>query len=198
VIAQGLVDFALEEVVWRTVRYQADMPEESPFVERALGFVIALDDPLLLIDQASGERTQLAPREAIFVRAGAVQQRTSQSAALVSYLAIELTPAATAHDAPNGEVRHISAPFLPAPGGHALVLARHLLPPGRILSVPDSGERNLLVVIEGVVVSRPPGGEAVETLVAGESTVFRGAWEIEMQQGTGDGAIIVIASIGAI
>ena len=198
VIAQGLVDFALEEVVWRTVRYQADTTDEPTFVERPLGFVVALDDPLLLVDQASGERTQLAPREAAIVRAGVAQQRTSQTAALVPYLAIELAPAVTAQEAPNGEVLHVSEPFLPSPGGHTLVLARHVLPPGRILSVPDSGERNLLVVIEGAVVSQPPGGQAPETLLAGESTVFRGAWEIALAETSGNDATIVIASIGAI
>ena len=201
VIAQGTVELALEEVVWQVNRYEADTPTEAPFAERALGFVLALDGELALVDQASGEATLLDPGDAAFVRPGAMQQWTSQSEAPVHYLAIALVAAATAHDAPNGEVLHVSAPFAPSPGLHGLVLNHHRLPLGRVLSVPDTGERNLLFVLDGAVISQSAGGLAPATLVTGEGTVFRGAWEISLaeddQGDTADpeGATIVIASI---
>jgi hypothetical protein len=203
VIAQGLVDVGFEEVVWRTVRYSVDALDEPIAVARPIGFVVALDGPLLLVDQGSAERTLLNPGDGAFVRGGVEQLRTSSSNARVQYLSIEMVAASTAHHDGNGEVLHVSEPFVPSPGRHALVLARHALPPDRVLTVPDTGERNLLVVIEGAVTARDPDGRTAATLAASESTVFRGTWEIARADAestaseSAQDATIVIASLGA-
>jgi hypothetical protein len=204
VLAQGFVEFAMDEVVWRAVRYEADTPTEARFDERPLGFVLATDGAVVLVDQASSESTQLAPGQAAFVRDGTMQQRVSQSPGLVQYLVIELVSAASADDAPNGVVLYVSEPFVPSPGRHGLVLARHLLSPGRVRTLPDTGERNLLFVLEGVAVSQSSGGLGAATLAADEGTVFRGTWEAsmpEMEQPEASGiagSTIVVASIGAV
>jgi hypothetical protein len=201
VIAQGFVEFATDEFAWRAVRYAADTPSQATAEPRPLGFVLALDETLLLVDQASGEQTLLAPSQAAFVRADSMQQRVSKSEDLVHYLAIELVPSARADDVPNGTVLHVSEPFVPTLGRHGLVLARHLLPPGRVLTVPDSGQRNLLLVIQGSVISRSAAGLAPATLAAEEATAFRGTWEVTMAEDVEadsiEGATIVIASIGS-
>ncbi len=203
VIAQGVVDIATDEVVWRTVRYEADPSVESPIVERPLGFVVALEDSLVLVDPLNGERTPLARGEAAFVPANAGQQRTSPFDVSVHYLAIELVAAASADEIVNGAVLHVSEPFAPAASRRALVLSRHELPAGRVLVVPDTSERNLLTVIEGAVMARASGASGGASLIAGESIAFRGAWEVaaaEVETAKGSSQnppIILIASMGA-
>ena len=157
-IAQGLVEFDMDEVVWRIVRYDTDRPEGAPFHERPLGFVLALDGALVLLEEPSGERTHLGPGEAAFVRGAAMQQRTSYPDESVHYLGIELVAFAEADDAANGDVLYVSEPFVPSPGRHGVVLTRYMLPPGRVLTVPDTGERNLLVVIAGTIILQAPDG----------------------------------------
>lgn len=203
VIARGVVAIGTDDVVWRTVRYQADKSARSPVAERALGFIVALEDPLLLVDPASGERTPLAPGQAAFIPANAGQQRTSPFETSVHYLAIELVPAASADEVVNGDVLDVSEPFVPARDRRAMVLARHELPATRALAVPDTGEHNVLTVIQGAVLVRSSDGSRGLSLVANESVAFRGARDVvaanpEGIEGSGqNSAIILIASMGA-
>src|SRR5215212_7400947 len=90
VIAQGVVPLPEGDAVWRTVRTRAPLPQDAPFEERPLGFVLASSGPLLLVDQESGTQVQLGTGEAAMVPAGTVQQRSSLGAQPVSYLSIEL------------------------------------------------------------------------------------------------------------
>jgi len=86
VIAQGVVPLPEGDAVWRTVRTRAPLPQDSPFEERPLGFVLASSGPLLLVDQGSGEQVRLGTGEAAIVADGTVQQRSSLGAQPVSYL----------------------------------------------------------------------------------------------------------------
>jgi hypothetical protein len=200
VIAQGPVEFETDAVVWRVVRYRAGAPEESDFVWRPVGFVVALDDPIESVDQESGESALLNPGQAAFLPAYAQVQRAGSSDAFVNYLEIELMAASSAEDAADGDVLYVSQPFVPSMDSGALVLARHQLPTGRVLAVPDTGERNLLVVIQGAVVAHTAEVSEATSLTAGESLVFRGTSEVTPEDAEGaspQDAIILIASMGA-
>ena len=202
-IAQGVAELPIDELVWRTVRYQAESIPQAPFDERPRGFVIATEASLLLVDEASGEPTLLTPGEAVFVRAGAVQQRASLTDEPTHYVAIELVSAETMPETLNGTMLHTSAPFAPSPGRKGLYLVRHVLTPGTVFEVPDTDERNILHVIEGAVVVRPSQSDLTATLVGGESTVFRGVVELSSAETEGaesadmGGATVVVGLIGS-
>src|SRR5688572_15982734 len=48
VIAQGVVALPTGDVVWRTIRTRALLPDEAPFEERPLGLVLASSGPLMI------------------------------------------------------------------------------------------------------------------------------------------------------
>src|SRR5215207_5702126 len=117
VIAQGVVALPEGEAVWRTVRARALLPQDAPFEERPLGFVLASSGPLLLVDQKSGTQVRLGRGEAAIVPPGTVQQRSSLDAQPVSYLSIELVSADAAPPPPtDATVLQPGQPF-PAPAG---------------------------------------------------------------------------------
>src|SRR5215218_1259156 len=67
VIAQGVVALPEGDAVWRTVRTRALLPQDAPFEERPLGFVLASSGPLLLVDQEFGTQVRLGSGEAALV-----------------------------------------------------------------------------------------------------------------------------------
>src|SRR5215207_1649734 len=139
VIAQGVVALPEGDAVWRTVRTRALLPEEAPFEERPLGFVLASSGPLLLVDQASGEQVRLGSGEATMVSEGTVQQRSSLGAQPVSYLSIELVGVDVPPPPADATVLQPGQPF-PAPAGlHDLDLLSAALVAGESFTIPDSG-----------------------------------------------------------
>ncbi len=51
-----------------------------------------------------------------------------------------------------------------------------------MFEVPDTGERNVLFVVEGAVDVRPSLADMDATLVSGESKVFRGGLELSVAE----------------
>jgi hypothetical protein len=202
VIAQGVVQLPQGDAIWRTVRTRAPLPADAPFAPRPLGFVYASTGPILVVDQTTGEETQLGKGEAMLTRDGAVQQRSSLGAQPVSYLSIELVPA-NAPAPPEGEVvLQPGQPFAVPSGWHDLDLLSDTLDGGDSFTIPDSGAKNVLLVTAGAAnVGRPDGQPVV--LLAGEAASFTGALQVAVAPpegsatpGPNQSASFVVAMIG--
>ena len=177
VIAQGVVVLPEGDAVWRTVRTRALLPQDAPFEERPLGFVLASTGPLLLVDQESGEQVRLGAGEATIVPAVTVQQRSSLGAQPVSYLSIELVGVDAPPPPADATVLQPGQPF-PAPAGlHDLDLLSATLVTGELFTIPDSGAKNVVLITDGAASVGRPGGEAV-VLLAGEAASFSGELEV--------------------
>jgi hypothetical protein len=196
VIAQGVVPLPEGDVVWRTVRTRALLPEDAPFEERSLGFVLASSGPLLLVDRESGEQIRLGAGEAALVTAGAVQQRSSLGSQPVSYLSIELVGVDAAPPPADATVLQPGQSF-PSPGGlHDLDLLSATLVAGEAFTIPDSGAKNVVLITGGAANVGRPGGEAV-VLLAGEAASFSGELEVSTASDGADQEMsFVVAMIG--
>src|SRR5829696_2245490 len=198
VIAQGVVALPEGEAVWRTVRTRALLPQDAPFEERPLGFVLASSGPLLLVDQKAGTQIRLGTGEAAIVPPGTVQQRSSLGAQSVSYLSIELVSVDAAPPPADATVLQPGQPF-PSPAGlHDLDLLSASLVADEAFTIPDSGGKNVVLITDGAANVGRPGGEAV-VLLAGEAASFSGKLEVS---GAADGGSetqnvsFVVAMIG--
>ena len=177
VIAQGVVALPVGDVVWRTVRTRALPPQDAPFEERPLGFVLASSGPLLLVDQQSGAQIRLGTGEAALVPAGAIQQRSSLGPQPVSYLSLELVGVDATPPPADATVLQPGQPF-PSPGGlHDLDLLGATLIAGEAFTIPDSGAKNVVLITGGAANVGRPGGEAV-VLLAGEAASFSGELQV--------------------
>src|SRR5215216_4832359 len=177
VIAQGVVPLPEGDAVWRTVRTRALLPQDAPFAERPLGFVLASSGPLLLVDQESGEQVRLGTGEAAIVADGTVQQRSSLGAQPVSYLSIELVSVDAAPPPADATVLQPGQAFPTPPGLHDLDLLSASLDAGEAFTIPDSGAKNVVLITDGAANLGLPGGQAV-VLLAGEAASFSGELEI--------------------
>lgn len=199
VIAQGVVELPQGDTVWRTVRTRAPLPADAPFDERPLGFVLATSGPLLLVDQVTGEQTQLGTGEAALVRAGTVQQRASLGQQPVSYLSVELVSVDAPPPPEDAIVLQPGQPF-PAPAGlHDVDLLSDTLRGDETLTIPDSGSKNVILITDGTAQVGRPGGEPV-ALLAGEAASFSGELQVAAAPSEGQSgenrAAFVVAIIG--
>lgn len=198
VIAQGVVELPQGDAVWRTVRTRALLPADAAFEERPLGFVIASSGPMLLVDQDSGEQVHLGVGEAALVKDGEVQQRSSIGAQPVSYLSVELVSVDAAPPADSATVLQPGQPFVAPPGLHDLDLLIDTLQPDEAFIIPDSGAKNVILIIGGAAnVGRP--GEGSVVLLAGEAASFSGELQVATPvnaAGAADGPTFVVAMIG--
>ena len=200
VIAQGVVALPQGDVVWRTVRTRALLPDDAPFEERPLGFVLASSGPILLVDQGSGDQARLGTGEAALVDAGAVQLRSSLGTQPVSYLSIELVAVTAAAPPAEAIVLQPGQPF-PAPAGlHDLDLLSDVLKADETLVIPDTGNKNVILVTDGAANVGRPGGNPV-VLLAGEAASFSGELQVSVAPAgvvpsAEDRAAFVVAMIG--
>src|SRR5829696_5416675 len=197
VIAQGVVALPAGDAVWRTVRTRALLPQDAPFEERPLGFVLASSGPLLLVDQESGEQVRLGSGEAAIVPAGIVQQRSSLGPQPVSYLSIELVGVNAPPPPADATVLQPGQPF-PSPAGlHDLDLLSATLVAGEAFTIPDSGAKNVVLITDGAATVGRPDGEAV-VLLAGEAASFSGELQVSGAADGGEAQDVsfVVAMIG--
>lgn len=193
IIAQGVAEVPAGDVVWRTVRSRAEVTATAPFAERPMSFVIAREDPVLLADDTLTYLLLLDADEAAFVPPGVVQQRSSQGDAPTNYLAIELVPAEAALVADGATVLQPGQPF-PSPGGfREFNLIQGFVTVDDRFTVPDTGQKNIILVTNGAVGVGRPGAEPT-TLIAGESATFSG--ELEVAGTAAESSSFVVALIG--
>lgn len=193
VIAQGVAEVPAGDLVWRTVRARADQASVAPFSERPLSFVIAAEDPLLLADETLTHLSLLFPGEAAFVPPGVRQQRSSLTETPVTHLAVELVAADAALSSDGSTVLQPGQPF-PSPGGFRdFDLVQGFLTSDDAYLVPDTGQKNIILVTAGAVAVSRAGSEPT-TLIAGESATFSG--ELEVAGTTDDPSSFAVAIIG--
>ena len=177
VIAQGVVALPEGDAVWRTVRTRALLPQDAPFEERPLGFVLASSGPLLLADQETGDQVRLGTGEAAIVPAGTIQKRSSLGTQPVSYLSIELVGIDAAPPPADATVLQPGQPFAAPTGLHDLDLLSASLVAGEAFTIPDSGGKNVVLITDGAADVGRPGGDAV-VLLAGEAASFSGELQV--------------------
>ena len=193
VIAQGVAEVPAGDLVWRTVRARADQASTAPFSERALSFVVAAEDPLLLADDTLTHLALLAPGEAAFVPPGVRQQRSSLTETPITFLAVELVAADAALSSDGATVLQPGQPF-PSPGGFRdFELVQGLLTSNDAYQVPDTGQKNIVLVTTGAIAVGRADSEPT-TLIAGESATFSG--ELSVTGTTDDPSSFVVAIIG--
>ena len=197
VIAQGVVALPTGDVVWRTVRTRAALEDAATFEVRPLGFVLATGGPLLLVDGESGEQVRLGTGEATLVDEGTMQRRSSLGGQAVSYLSIELVAVDAPAPPADTTVLQPGQPF-PAPAGmHDLDLLSATLSAAEPFIIPDSGQKNVVLVTAGAADVGRPGGDPV-VLLAGEAASFSGELQIATAAdgGAEGGVSFVVAMIG--
>ena len=193
VIAQGVAEVPAGDLVWRTVRARAEQAGTAPFSERPLSFVVAAEDPLLLADDTLTHLALLAPGEAAFVPPGVRQQRSSVTETPITYLAVELVAADAALSSEGATVLQPGQPF-PSPGGFRdFELVQGFLTSNDAFQVPDTGQKNIVLVTTGAIAVGRAGSE-LTTLIAGESATFSG--DLDVSGTTEDPASFVVAIIG--
>lgn len=193
ITAQGVAEVPAGDLVWRTVRARADQVSGAAFSERPLSFVIAVEDPLLVADDTLTHLSLLFPGEAAFVPPGVRQQRSSLNETPITYLAVELVAADAALSSDGSTVLQPGQPF-PSPGGFRdFDLVQGSLSSADVYPVPDTGQKNIILVTVGAVTVGRAGSEPT-TLIAGESATFSG--ELDVAGTTDDPSSFVVAIIG--
>jgi hypothetical protein len=199
VIAQGVSVMPGEELAWRVVEDTAELPGEAEPRERALGFTVAMDAPILVVDESTGALARLAPGEAAFVPEAVQQTRTSLAGEAVPYYRLALVPAEQAQDGGDdtlvfgGEL--FAAPIAPDGATDAafdLDLIRDVLTADEQSVLPETGAPALILATDGTIELVPSDGEPIE-LAAGEAASLAGEVTIAA---TGDAATFVAATIG--
>ena len=177
VIAQGVAPMPNVPVAWRVVSMSARPADEASVAERSLGFVVPVERPVLITDEATGQQVRLAVREASFVPQSARQQRASTSFDTARYIALELVVApdlAAGYSLGDAVLLYGSEPFLAPSGRRDLDLVRDVIIPGETSRLPGTDAPTLIHVTTGLVRIQPSEG-APMTLRPGESMTVTGA-----------------------
>jgi hypothetical protein len=175
VVTQGIARITASRVAWRLVERTALPRAQAKASKRALGFVYASDEPILLTNAVPGgteDVARLAPGESFLVKDGTRQARASLSDQAVNYLTLELVPAAEVDDVGSGKLLYKSAPFAPPTGERDIDLVRNVLDRGEVATVPDTGGSTLIFATDGAIDILPNGGRT-QTLQAGESAMVQ-------------------------
>jgi hypothetical protein len=181
VVTQGVATLSGNQVAWRVVERTAPPRGQAKPAKRALGFVLASDEPILLTDlvsigtqgtQQPQDVARLAPGEAFLVKEGIREARASLSDQTVKYLAMELVAAADVDNIGSGKLLFKSDPFTAPTGERDIDLVRNVLEAGEQATVPDTGGSTVILATDGAIDILPEGGRAKTSLVAGESSKF--------------------------
>lgn len=152
VIANGVSAMPAQTLAWRIVRDTAEPQDQSVSEERALGFVLADQQAILIDDQSFNMRTRLGAGEASFVAAGAWQQRSSLAELPAQYYRIALVPIEQAQNAGGDELVFAGDSFT-APGGDQFDfdLVRDVVRPNESSSIPEGNGPTVILVTDGMV-----------------------------------------------
>ncbi|HKG26494.1 MAG TPA: hypothetical protein VKB09_12660, partial [Thermomicrobiales bacterium] len=191
VVTQGIATLSDRQMAWRLVERTALPRTQAKATRRALGFIYASDEPILLTNAVPGgteDVARLAPGESFHVKEGTRQIRASLGDQSVKYLSLELVPADEVDEIGSGTLHYKSDPFTPPTGERDLDLVRNVLELGETATVPDTGESTVILATDGAIDILPDGGRP-RTLQAGESGMFdAGQIEIEAVEPTVGGA----------
>ncbi|MDP9368809.1 MAG: hypothetical protein M3Q03_11130 [Chloroflexota bacterium] len=193
VIAQGVSGMPANSIAWRVVTDSAELQEDAPIEERALGFALADEEAIVVNDLSFGTQARLASGEATFVPNGVQQQRAALGDANTTYQRIALVPAENADDAGGDDLVFAGDAFNAPDGNRDLDLVRDVLDPDESTDLANTGFPALVMVIAGEV-EVEADGEDPETVSAGDAATFEGDLTLSAVGETG--AIFVAAVIG--
>jgi hypothetical protein len=168
--------------------------------ERALGFTLPIDAPILVEDQATGSLLRLAPGEAAFVAEAAQESRVSLTGEAAPYYRLALVPAEQAQEAGDDALVFGGEPF-PAPESpdgasepaFDLDLVRDVLAADESATLPPTSAPALILATAGTIEVSPTDGEPV-VLTAGEAASLAG--ELTIAAAADGEAAFVAATIG--
>lgn len=190
VVANGVVSLEEGNSRWHITRHVAEAGG-NPITITSPGFVLAENTPLLLTNQATGERYRLASGEALMLHRGS-DVTIETFGAPDSFVFIHLVPD-EAEPLPNTTERILTSASFPIQGGdYDADLLRDVLDEGEETSIPAGALPTTLYVLRGEV-SIASGNDEL-TLSAGESAIFRGGLEISA---VADGSVFYAGFVGA-
>lgn len=190
VIAQGVVDVAAVETVWRVSTFTAKAGSE-PFEVMHPAFVLARATPLLVIDGTTGARLRVANGEGTFLLPGQTVQ-LSTFGPPDEFTFMELTPASDS--ATKGDEVFASDPFIPRPGLRDLDLVREVLDTGDESQMSGGAGQTLVFASTGSITVATDGREPV-TLAEGEAAALDGGLTLTTET---DDSAYVAAYVGAV
>jgi hypothetical protein len=186
VVAQGVSPFEDGEYAWRMVVYTAQPRDAARAVARPFGFVVGLDDPILLsnddVDEPGEQLTpvaRLVGGEVQIVPQGTDQQRASLSDQPVDYVAVELVPIDEIDDVGTGALVFKTDPITISAGQFDMDCVNAFLRPDETTFIPDYGQPTLILATDGAIDVIPSGGRR-RTLQPGEGDLFSGELTIEV------------------
>lgn len=197
VLSEGVALMPQVPVAWRAVRAVARPVGEAPFAERALGFLLADDDPLLVTDEVSGAPRRVMANGALFVPQSVRQRRASTVAYAVGYYGLELVvaPDVTAgYSLGSASLIHGGVAFAPPKGQNRITLHQHLIGPSDTAVLDETESPRLVLATSGGMRIRLSGGTEVE-LRDGQATTVSGRAEVVSTGG--NQARFVTATVGA-
>ncbi len=197
VIAQGVAPMPADEVAWQVTRVSAPRPMDQPD-DRSLGFILAEEDALQLVDRNTEAQTRLAAGEAAFIAEGTEQLQFALSDGPVAYYRLSLVPAANTGDDLGDEPIFTSETFAAPDGNRDIDLVRDALEEAEEaeLSLGNEEAPALLLVTDGAVEILPANDPAAQPnlVTAGQATTIAG--DITIRATDAEGATFVTAVIG--
>lgn len=193
VIAQGVSPIQGDQIAWRVVADTAQTVGNAESLERALGFVIATQDAVLITDQDTGVQQRLAAGEAAFVPEAAIQTHESLGPKPTPYYRIALVPPDSADFTAGGDLVLAGDAFPSPAGDRDLDLILGDIPHGETERLPDYGLPTVILALtDGLAISPAEGGGAPEVLNEGQATVISGSREL---RAASSGAAIFVAAV---
>lgn len=190
-VASGQSTIPSNPIAWRVVRDTAQAQGDAPFLERALGFVIADSGDLTITGDGIGPTIEVDAGDAAFIPEAAIQQHAVPAGKSLPYLRIGLVPPVDADYTAGGELVYAGDGFAAPTGERELLLMRHPLAAGDDLVLADFGVPSLVVVTHGAVeIAHEPGG--TDTLGEGEALAVSGEPTVTA---TGPGKTVVYVAI---
>lgn len=176
------------ESAWRVVLDTAQPASDTQPVERALGFVMAIDDPILVSHADTGTIDLVPADGASFVNEGDFEQRSSLDSEPSSYYRIALVPPEQAGDQANGEVILSGDAFATPDGPRAINLQSTTIASGNEATVAAGSAPSMVIVTSGSVTL----GDG-STLGEGDSATVSG--DVSLAANETD-AVAAVATIG--
>ena len=190
VVANGVVSLEEGSSRWHITRHIAEAGG-NPIQVTSPGFVLAENTPLLMTNQASGERYRLAAGEALMLHRG-TEVTVETFGAPDSFIFVHLVPN-EAEPLANATERILTSASFPVQGGdYDADLLRDVLDEGETASIPAGALPTSLYVLRGEV--SITSGNDERTLAAGESAIFSGNLEVSA---IADGSVFYAGFVGA-
>jgi hypothetical protein len=189
VIAQGVYTVTDGDYVWQVSTYTAESGAD-PIAVAAPTFVMTRTTPLLVTDEASGNRQRVANGEALYLHPGQ-SVRLETFGPPDDFLFVELTPDGASSAGANPLV---GQSFQPLAGSRDIDLVRDALDEGDESSIPGGAGRTLVYGLTGQVTATTGDGTEMP-VAAGDIAEFDGPVTFT---GVTDDSVFIAAYIGAV